>query len=210
MANFYRVKDGNWNLADSWADASGGTNYYGAPPTSSDDVFFDANTPTGTHTVNVTASTLSLDFTGFGGTLAGSSSLYIYGSLTLGAGMTNSFAGLTRMRASSGTVTITSNGKNINRLQLYESATFQLVDKLTLSYSRNAVDANSSLHIATGTLDANGQEVEFTGQYSSIDGAATFYTLTKSNGGTLIFSEDVTIANSLSVNGASATDRVLI
>jgi hypothetical protein len=45
MSNFYRVKNGNWNLAESWATTSGGTTYHATTPTIDDDIFFDANTP---------------------------------------------------------------------------------------------------------------------------------------------------------------------
>jgi hypothetical protein len=109
MADRYRVLAGNWNEASSWSTSSGGAG--GASvPTASDNVFFDAATPTGTHTINLTANTLSLNFTGFTGTLAGSSALNIAGSLTMGAGMTRTYTGTITFTSTSAGNTITSNG----------------------------------------------------------------------------------------------------
>jgi len=82
----------SWNTTagTKWALTSGGTGGQ-AVPTSADDVFIDA--ASGAVTVTATTSVgwlnvKNLDFSGFTGILAGSSSLEIYGSLTMGAGMT--------------------------------------------------------------------------------------------------------------------------
>ena len=87
MANFYRVKNGNLDLAESWATTSGGGTFHAAPPTSADDVFFDASTPTGTHTGNITLNCKTLNCTGFTGTL-NAAQINAYGNVTLVAGMT--------------------------------------------------------------------------------------------------------------------------
>lgn len=110
MANRYRVLNGNWDLANSWSTTSGGAGG-AAVPTAADDVFFDANTPNGTHTVNLAATTLSLDFTGFTGTLAGSSALNIAGSLTLATGMTRTYTGAITFSSTSTGRTLTFAGK---------------------------------------------------------------------------------------------------
>ena len=85
MANRYWVGGTDtWNATagTKWATTSGGSG--GASvPTSSDDVYFDSSSGS----VTITASSVSmgnLDTTGFTGTINGSSTPSIYGSLTIG------------------------------------------------------------------------------------------------------------------------------
>lgn len=207
MANFYRVKDGNWNLADSWATTSGGTTYHANPPTSSDDVFFDANTPTGTHTVNTSANTLSLDFTGFTGTLAGSYALNIYGSLTLNGGMTNNLTGGFYFLATSGIKTITTNGIVLKGVLLFNGSggTFQLLDNLE---TRSNIQANA------GTFDPNGKTVTMVGSNQTItpNVALSFYNLniTPTVAATYRLFGNITVTNTLTIKGASASLRLFL
>lgn len=213
MANFYRVKNGNWNLADSWATTSGGTTYHAAPPKSSDDVFFDANTPTGTHTVNTTANTLSLDFTGFTGTLAGTSTLNVYGSLTLGAGMTRTYTGQLSFLGTAA-ASLTSNGISLDRIYINNaSKVLTLQDKLTLN--RSSLDSRTfaNIYLQAGTFTHNNQDVELTGANSSIDGALTFYNLIKTGiSATSVFlvGRSITITNVLTITGNSAINRIFV
>lgn len=213
MANFYRVKDGNWNLADSWATTSGGATYHAAPPTSSDDVFFDANTPTGTHTVNTTANTLSLDFTGFTGTLAGQYSLDVYGSMTMGAGMTNNYLGQITFRPTSNSCVIRSNGVTLNsRLRFYKTGgTFQLYDDLTVGGMLNSI----SLTLTAGTFDPNNKTVTVnSSQYCTIQGAFTFYNFIRTSGAApladLTLKSNITVTNTLTITGNSAINRIFV
>ncbi|HSE56972.1 MAG TPA: hypothetical protein VLB02_02725, partial [Candidatus Paceibacterota bacterium] len=105
---------GTWDQSTTthWSASSGGSG--GASvPTASDDVFIDSSSGSGTITVSATAPMLSLDFTGYTGTFAGSAATTISGSLTLGAGMTLTYTGNITFNATSGSRTITSNGKSL-------------------------------------------------------------------------------------------------
>ena len=90
----------------------------------------------------------NLDFTGFSGTYT-NSALTVYGNLTFSSGMTlgDSTATIT-MAATSGTKTITTNGKTVNLpIKLNGSGgTFQLADSLIMG------SANGTLTITAGTL----------------------------------------------------------
>ena len=116
MANRYWVGGtDNWDgtAGSKWSATSGGTG--GASvPTSSDDVFFDANS--GNYTITVTgagtANFNNLNCTGFTGTLvnnSGSFSGNSYGNITLGSGMT--FTGGFYIR---GNCTLTTNGVSMD------------------------------------------------------------------------------------------------
>lgn len=99
---------------DSW-DATAGTKWSltsggaggEAVPTSSDDVFFDANSGAVTITQSGTINFLSLTCTGFTGTFAGSGTLNAYGNVTLAAAATYTNTGTLTFLGSSN---LTSNG----------------------------------------------------------------------------------------------------
>jgi len=113
MADRYWVGgSANWDgtAGTKWATTSGGAGG-AAVPTTSDDVYFDANS--GAVTVTVSAASRvcrNLDFTGFTGTFTGTATITnISGNLTLGAGMTWTHTGAITFQSSSAAV-ITSNG----------------------------------------------------------------------------------------------------
>jgi len=100
MSNRYWVSgSGSWSDDDNhWATSSGGSGGDGNLPTSSDDVFFDANSFDGadqtvTHDVNVEVASISWSGATNTPTLAGSTWFYIHGSLTLISGMVYSSTG---------------------------------------------------------------------------------------------------------------------
>lgn len=110
MANRYWVGgSATWDATagTKWATASGGAGG-AAVPTASDDVFFDANSGSVTVTVSGTRVGLSLNCTGFTGTLDGSGSLTISGNVTFVAGMTLNITGALLQNANG---TLTSGGK---------------------------------------------------------------------------------------------------
>ncbi len=109
MADRYWVTGGtgNTNSTTNWSDASGGASGFSVP-TITDNTFFDANSGTGTATVNATLSCLTLNCTGYTGTLAGSSTINLAGSVTFDAGMTLTCTGILIISTTS---SITSNGK---------------------------------------------------------------------------------------------------
>ena len=110
---------GTWDISSTsnWSTSSGGAS--GASvPTSSDNVFFDANSFSGGGqivTISATVNCLSMSWTGATNTptLAGSSTLNIYGNLTLIAGMTITYTGTIEFESTSTGRTITTAGKSL-------------------------------------------------------------------------------------------------
>jgi hypothetical protein len=121
----------------------------------------------------------NVDFTGYSGTLSFIGSAVIYGNLTLSSGMslpasTNTW----RFGATSGTKTITSNGKTMDFPVNFNGVggTWQLQDALTLGSTRRVTFTN-------GTVDLNGFTLTSgTGSTASGTKNITF------NGGTLLLS----------------------
>lgn len=93
MANRFWVGAGNWDASNTanWSASSGGTT--GASvPTSSDDVFFDANSGNCNTLNGVTVSAKNIDMTGYTATFTGfnslTSAIQIFGKLILSASAT--------------------------------------------------------------------------------------------------------------------------
>ena len=89
MANRYWVGGtGTWDSTSTtnWSDTSGGSGGFSVP-TSADNVFFDANSGSGTITVTSDVFGANVNFTGFTGSIVTSSIFFLYlsGNLTLGA-----------------------------------------------------------------------------------------------------------------------------
>ncbi|MCX5698017.1 MAG: filamentous hemagglutinin N-terminal domain-containing protein, partial [Candidatus Omnitrophica bacterium] len=152
---------GNWSSTTNWSDSSGGPSGQ-VVPTSKTPVFFDANSGTGTATVDSAANALHLGCTGYTGTLALSAGLSIYGNLTLVSGMTftpnTNTVTLTGTGASN---TITSGGLSFYNLTQSGTAstdTYTLQDPLVVSHT---------LTLTTGTLDTKS-----TGSYAITVGSA--------------------------------------
>lgn len=165
MANRYWVGGtASWDATagTKWALTSGGAGGQ-AVPTSSDDVFFDAASGAVTCTVAASSSCLSLNFTGFTGTFAGSSALNIYGSLTLGASMTLTYTGVSQsgmvFQATGTGKTITTNGKSLTCCLSFVGigGGWTLQDNVTFSILSSYSTGGMSL--TGGTLDLNGKTV---------------------------------------------------
>ncbi len=151
----------NWDgtAGTKWAATSGGAGGQSVP-TSADDVFFDAASGAVTCTVSTTTGICrSLTFTGFTGTLAGSTNLQVNGNLTVAAGMTWTHTGTINFQGTGGiTSTITTNGKTISPVTVARSAlTVVLADALTSS---------GSITVTEGTFTTNNYAVT-AGQLSS-------------------------------------------
>ena len=207
MADRYRVgAGGNWNDTNYWSATDGGST--GASvPTSSDNVFVNANA-SGTITVNVTANTLDLDFTGFAGSLNGTSSINVYGNLDLASGMTLNASSTWTMKATSGTKTIRCNDKTVTNFYMDGvGGTFQLLDKLSVFVE---------FRLSNGTFDPNSQTVEFvsTNTSKSIWGSPTFYNLTALGGTSktheLVLDGNITVTNTLTITGNSSVNRLWV
>jgi hypothetical protein len=154
MADFYWVGGtGNWSAYGThWATATGGGTFHGNAPTSSDNVYFDANSFSSadqTVTVDTAAYCLDMDWTGATNTpeMAGASSINISGSLTTIAAMVWSHTGYCSLKA---TGNVTTNGLSINCLfVLSTAANITLIDALDVGTKQFLFEA--------GTLDTNGQ-----------------------------------------------------
>jgi hypothetical protein len=150
MADRYWVGGtANWDgtAGTKWATTSGGAG--GASvPTSADAVFF-TNLSTGTCTI-ATGNTgaLSINCTGFTGTLAGSAAITVSGSVTLVAGMGFTYSGTLTLN---GTGTLTTAGKTIGPLTINGAGiTVTLGDPLTSS---------GALTVTQGTFDTANYDV---------------------------------------------------
>jgi hypothetical protein len=149
----------NWDstAGTKWATTSGGAGG-AAVPTSSDNVYLDANSGSGTVTINTAGRTcLDLICTGFTGTLAINQTISIYGSLTLASGMTLTgtvtITGVTFAATSSGK-TITCAGKTIPG-----STTINGIGGEWILQDAWVSDSARNFNIAGGTFDANNQNV---------------------------------------------------
>lgn len=193
MADRYWVGGtSSWDgtAGSKWATTSGGAG--GASiPTSSDDVYFDANSGSGTVTISTgNTGCKSFNTTGFTGTVAGTGSLSIYGYHTWGSGITRTYTGAITYAATSGTNDITLNGKSIGGTVTFNGigGTWRLMDAFTSS---------STMTLTNGTLDANNNDVTITTFTSS---ASSIRTLTMGNGQWTLTGNNGTIWNTASTS----------
>lgn len=155
MADRYFVGAGNWDASDTsvWSTSSGGAT--GASvPTSTDNVFFDANS--GACAVTATANCADLDFNGYTATFSGSAALNIYGSLTFGSGMTRTFTGNITFASTSTGETLTFNGITTASDVMF----FGAGGEWTLQDTWNA--GSGDIEIEQGSFDTNGQTLTCT------------------------------------------------
>jgi hypothetical protein len=146
MANRYWVGGTNsWNsiTGTKWAATSGGTGGQSAP-TTADDVFFDAGSGASTVTIALgNTGAKSINCTGFTGTLTGTASLTVAGSITLVADMTYTHTAAVTL---SGTGTLTTASKSFSGVSVSGAGiTVTLGDALNVA-SRN-------IGVTQGTFD---------------------------------------------------------
>lgn len=161
MANRYWVGNGgNWSSTSHWSTSSGGTS--GASvPSSSDSVFFDANSfsTTGqTVVVDTTAYCVDMNWTGATNnpTMSGTGNIYHYGSWTLISAMTFTWSGILRLWGTGGSQTVTMAGK-----QLGANSSFNAVGGVwTLQDNFDCGSFNTGLN--QGTLNVNGKTLTCT------------------------------------------------
>lgn len=143
---WYKAANGsdNWATASNWYNGSGGTGGTTTVPTAADDVVIDAASGSGTITIAAAATCLSINFTGFTGTLAGTSTLAFLGNITLSSSMTLTYSGTATL--GNGSCLFTSNGKTVtfNITVNNANAQFILNDNLTMS-STNTFTLSSGL-----------------------------------------------------------------
>jgi hypothetical protein len=177
-----------------WATTSGGAG--GASvPTSADNVFFTAASGTVTVTVSATANCANLNFTGFTGTLAGTSSILIYGSVVIVAGMTITHTGTLYFSATSGSYTLTTNGKSIPSRIIFgfnaSTSTWTLQDALTNTN-------NNGIAVDYGTFTTNNYNVTAVSLVSSNSNTRAI------NLGSSTLTLSATVAVNFGVAGAAA------
>lgn len=140
---------GNYGTAATWVE--------NAVPTNADNVV--ATATSGNLVVNVASECLNFDLTGYLGTLSGDEGLSVYGSFTLGSGMTWSKTSNITFAATSTGKTINTNGVSITTLSdyLYFSGVgggWTLLDDLILSSGAGGIA------LYNGAVDTNDFTVE--------------------------------------------------
>lgn len=158
----------NWSATanTNWAATSGGANN-ASVPTTGDAVVFDASSGAGTSVMDVALSLIAMDCNGFTGTLTHNVSITLTisgndagapasNTLRFSSGMTYTAASNSRlitMTSTSGTSSITCNGKTIGSLTCNGvGGTFQQSDSLLIR-------SDGTLTLTNGTFNANGFDV---------------------------------------------------
>jgi len=169
-----------------WATTSGGAG--GASvPTAGDDVFFDANSNTGSAiTVTIAAGNTgakSINCTGFTRTITGTAAITVAGSITLDAGQTYTHTGPMTII---GTGTLTTAGKTFSSVTIDNSGiTVTLGDALNTAsrefvLTRGVFDT-SGFNVTIGSLASNNsnvRELTLNGSTLTSSGALNFFTST--------------------------------
>lgn len=205
MANRYWVGGtSTWNstAGSKWSTTSGGAGG-SAVPTSSDDVFFDANS--GAVTVTTSSSTCqNLNFTGFTGTFTTASVVAIYGHVTLSPSMTlSASAGSWRLRGSSNQ-NYTSNGKTT-------TSSIQKDTGAGLIVLQDDFVSSSTLLIIIGGFDANNFNMTSWSFYCSGTSTRTLtmgsgtFTLTATTTGSGSNKWDIATTTNLTFNKGTGT-----
>lgn len=182
MAKYWVGGTGNWSDATNhWATSSGGSPGVGNIPTSSDNVYFDANSfsaPSQTVTIDATAYCADMDWTGATNTPAFASvndlhtpvgDLHISGNLLLISGIiTTGFIGSWYFDGTSGVEkTITTNGVALalssggaGGIRFYTAnSNYKLLDNLDVGIQ--------TIYYKYGTLNTNGKTVSCGSFYSN-------------------------------------------
>ncbi|WP_167604560.1 T9SS type A sorting domain-containing protein [Maribellus sediminis] len=150
---------GNWSDVSHWATTSGGSTFHSTPPTQDDDVFFDANSFSLAGqivTIDAEAECKNLDWTGTTNApdLAGSSDLWVYGSIKLIPGMTASFTGNLELISDVAGNTLDFAGINLNAsiIDFYGYGDYTLESDLNIS-------GENGISIGYGTLNTNNYDI---------------------------------------------------
>lgn len=214
MANRYWVGGTNtWNATagTKWALTSGGAGGQ-AVPTSSDDVFFDANSGTVTVTSSAGANTChSFSYVGFTGSFSstGNATLTIFGSLTLGTGGLSAGWTSISMGSTSTGNTITTNGSST----AVDSIFFGGVGGVWTLQDNWTETINSIFAFTNGTFDANSHDMSFGAYYITGSSARTLTmgsgTWTVKNGDGFGKFWDATTTTNLTFNPNTSTIKYI-
>ncbi len=214
MANrFWVGGTASWDstAGTKWATTSGGTGG-AAVPTSSDNVFFDANSGSPVVTITATANVDSIDFTGYAGALAGSNGLNVAGDLTLAAGMTLSYTGQIQFTSTT-TQNVTTHGKTLSSAIVFNGAggSWTLQDALTTSGAITLTAGTLMLggHAVTcpsfTTSNTNTRTLDLTNSTLTLTGTGTVFSCSTSTGLTLTSTGSEIVANDSSGTGKTLT-----
>ena len=188
---WFKVSGGsdNWATAANWYNESGGTGGLAGVPTAADDVIIDAASGSGTITIAAAATCLSIDFTGFIGTLAGTSTLAFLGSITLSSSMTLTYSGTATL--GNGTSYFISNGKvvtfnitvnNVNA-QLLLGDDLIMPSTKTLTLSSGSIGHYSAGSISVGLFVSTGSAIRELTSYIYLTGIGTVWNVSGTNFG---------------------------
>lgn len=208
---------GNWNdPTNHWSNNSGNSpaSLHGSAPGTDDDVVFDANSGTGTCTINATANCKSFDVSASSvNTIAGSSDFNVYGDFTLKSGMSFTYAGTLTFLQASGTQLITTAANTLTSYNVTFNSvgtTFRLVGNLTLG-------EYTTLGLTAGTFDGatNTAAVIFNANGNTIVGAFTFYDLTINTKGASTtyycnINSNIVVTHALTIAGNSSVNRLTL
>jgi hypothetical protein len=173
---------GTWDNSSTtnWSATSGGSG--GASvPTSSDDVFFNANSGSGTVTIAATANIKNFTLTGYTGTITGTNTIFAYGNITLGT--TAALTGL-RLRAAPNvagrTVSVDCGDRTLNELFLIaDNATAVVnlasnaISRFFYIYGNGTVNLNNYNLTASNTSGQTIIQAGYTGTYNLGSGTIT-------------------------------------
>ena len=138
----------------------------------------------------------NVDFTGFAGTWAITSTGIIYGNLTISTSMTlTATTSAMTFGATSGIKTITSNGKTVNFPLTFNGVggTFKLLDALTMGATR-------ALTLTNGTFDGDSKTISGAASFNMVTGSATIKNVSTAlafthTSGTLTLGTNITFTN---------------
>lgn len=189
-----------------WALTSGGAGGE-AVPTTADDVFFDAASGAVTVTVGASSACLDIDFTGFTGTFAGSSSLEVRGSWVGDAGVTRTYTGTITLSATDSR-TITSNGMALDGALTFNGSggTWALQDNLTTGATRVVTLTTGTLNL--GSHDIAGRSLSSSNSNArSIIGSGDFRVINASGASVVVWL--TTTSTNLDLSGWTGAIRLV-
>jgi hypothetical protein len=178
-----------WATAANWYNGPGGTDGTTTVPTAADDVILDAASGSGTITIAAAATCLSLDCTGFIGTLAGSSTLAFLGGIVLSPSMTLTYSGTATL--GNGTSYFISYGKvvtfnitvnNVNA-QLLFGDDIIMTSTNTLTLSSGLIGHYSAGFISVGLFVSTGSAIRELTSIIYLTGIGTVWNVSGTNFG---------------------------
>jgi hypothetical protein len=162
------------------------------------------------------AGLLNINFTGFAGSWAANTRT-IYGNLTISTGMTiTAGTPVTTFGATSGTKTITTNGKTVDFPLVFDgvSGTFQFADALTQGSTRSFTITNGTVRLKDGTTNTVGSFATGAGTtqrflQSTVTGTqATISDASGTNSATYLTIRDISAAGGATWNAFAADNNV--